>query len=205
MAEKTQAELTTIIGEFITAYNKQAYAQGREIADLLADIQSSMSNEIDTKIGAIEELDPKFIEFYNQVKPIIDAQPGTPEFDLGQNLYTLSEAASNAAAAAQAAADAAAATAGAAQQTAQANATALANESNQRIAAIADLVNTINALDARVTTVEGKVTAHNELLQLFDATGVNIHQNFAAGLRGKVSPDGHSFTAYDTSGLANAA
>jgi chromosome segregation ATPase len=46
-------------------------------------------SDVDTKIAALAGQDAAFTSILNNLLKISDAQPGTPEWDEGQNLYTL--------------------------------------------------------------------------------------------------------------------
>ncbi len=154
-----------------------ATATGAEIKTVLDEKGFAILTDVDAKIAALTGQDAAILSFLDKIKRLMDAVPGTPEFDEGTNLFTTITSKFDAAMAA--AADAKTVAAGVANAVTQviADLSALAarvlNLEQESAAARRD----INALRTDVDGLSGQLTA------AFYGFG-SIFSNFSSALRG---------------------
>lgn len=212
-----QAALNALSAALVKYYGEELYNIGVETRLYVGDkVDAAQAAAIatsktytDEELAKITNVHPDVLDVLAQIQAMLDADTGTAEFDTSTNIITrlrdLSDAviaaqtkadlattsaetnaaniaaavaslsaeisiAKSAAAAAQATADAAASTAASAQSTADAASTAA------------------DAAQADVNTL------HSVLSQYFTAAA-DLHRNFAEGLHGAPSTDGHATTA----------
>lgn len=170
--------------------NQYAYTSSDAVRIELDERQVAILTQVDTRIAALTGADAAINAFIDTVKTLTDAVPGTPEFDQGQNLYTLI-----------------------AEKYAVVNA-AVANVSgvvDGLVATVTGIAQDLAALALRVTGVEGRTTTletgfsalnvsvSGELTNL--ANGMSaVVGNFRAGLKGLASPSGSTVFAAPVSG-----
>lgn len=169
--------------------NQYAYTASDAVRVELDERQIAILGEVDNRIAALTGADSAITAFIDQVKLLTDAVPGTPEFDQGQNLYTLI-----------------------------AEKYALVNSSVSTISGIVDglvtqvtgIAQDLAALALRVTNMETRtaslevgfgalnVSFSGELANLSNGMSAVVG-NFRAGLKGLASPSGTTvFTAPGT-------
>lgn len=69
--------------------SRSAFLQGNAVKIALEGIDSALRQEIETKFNALQGEDSKINAVLTMLQKITDAEPGSPEWDEGQNLYTL--------------------------------------------------------------------------------------------------------------------